>query len=470
MSPSKSQTTRLLCASAFLSGTGFINEVLGYLENKSHGATPELGVDIGVVAAVCQYAKSRAERFDLYLFGALLAGLLACWINLALGIVLFIVAASSIYFYKLYGERFGLLKSFQREQFDKWNPQELFPVELKPAVETALPREDQNLFVYKGFTPFASAGLDLGGWSFTVDVSKPADNYTGSLEFEVRDLYRFVNKKILDSQLTGLVIRDYLFVNGREIRDDREVLPDIFGRPVQRLERISARKYATGSDEHIRHYQWIRVHDWGQELVMSYFLRCSLRGTNMFVEVRRFVLTPLADKCRAIDSIFAKKKTTQVVVMVASSLFAGPFYALFSSLALSERLNQAIHNLFNMGERRRRREIEENLQYDYGGGRGVRSAFSSGGYVSYFQSTDGDFYTKMLEQKILKSIIAFLEEHHIDTSDLQERQTTILNSGVLVQGGDVKAEVLAVGAGAQASKKPTPLQTVMKAVMKGAAK
>ena len=42
--------------------------------------------------------------------------------------------------------------------------------------------------------------------------------------------------------------------------------------------------------------------------------------------------------------------------------------------------------------------------------------------------------------------------HGIETSDLKERQTTILNSGVIVQGGDVNAESLAVGSGSQAVK------------------
>ncbi len=457
MSWSKSQTTRLMCASALLSGASFRNQVLRYLENKHHAVSPELGVDIGIVAAVCQYAKSRAERFDLYLFCALLAGLLVCWINLALGILLFVVASASIHFYKLYGERFGLLMNFRREQFDKWDPQEIFPVKLKPAVESALPRDDQNLFVYTGFTPFACAGANLGGWSFAVDISKPADNYTGSLEFEVRDLYRFVDKEILDSGLTGLVIKDYLFVNGREIRDDREVLPDIFGRPVQRLDRVSARKYATGSDEHIRHYQWIRVHDWGQELVLSYFLRCSLRGTHMFVEVSRFILGPLADKYRTIDSIYTKDKTTQVMGMSIRSLFVGPFYAILSPLVQLERLNHVIEELFGIEKRRRTREIEHNLLYDFGGGQGFRSALDSRTYLNYFQQADGDFYKKMLEQSILDSIVVFLDQRHIDTSDLKQRQTTILNSGVWVQGGDVKAEALAVGSGAQATKTPTPL-------------
>jgi len=70
----------------------------------------------------------------------------------------------------------------------------------------------------------------------------------------------------------------------------------------------------------------------------------------------------------------------------------------------------------------------------------------------------------MLEQTILESIVSFLDIRHIDTSNLKERQTMILNSGILVQGGDVRAESLAVGTGARAIKKGT----APKAVGKGA--
>jgi len=463
MLPSKSQPTRLLCASAFLCGQSFRNDILSYLENKSHGASPELGVDIGLVAALCQYANKRNMRFEWYLFGALVGGLLAFWINISFGVLLFIVATAWIHFQKLYGERVSLVNNFRREEFEECDLEKVFPAELEPEILTALPSEDQNLVVYTGFTPFAGAGINLGGWSFTVDISKPAENYAHPGAFKVEELYRVIGEKLSNSQLKGLVIKDYFFVNGREIRDDREVLPDIFGRPVQHLDPDAARRYVTDSDVRIRHYQWIRVHDWGQELVMSYFLRCSLRGTNMFVEISRFMLTPLADKYRAIDSM-SRNKTTQVIGMLTMALFAGPVYALLSPLVLFGRFNHAIENLLDRKEKLRRREIEDNLQFDFGAGQGLRSALSSGQFATYFQKADGDFYNKMLEQTILESIVTFLDECHIDTSNLKERQTMILNSGILVQGGDVKAESLAVGTGAQAIK----TQKAPKASRKGA--
>ena len=48
------------------------------------------------------------------------------------------------------------------------------------------------------------------------------------------------------------------------------------------------------------------------------------------------------------------------------------------------------------------------------------------------------------------SICAKEQQRAILFCNWKERQTTILNTGVMVQGGDVKAESLAVGAGSQA--------------------
>jgi hypothetical protein len=455
MSLSKSQTTRLLCASAFLGGAAFRNRVLSYLESESHGALPELGVDIELVARACQYAKSRAERFDLYFFFSLLVGLIASAANLGLGIAVIVLAAGVIHFRKKYGDKVSMIAVLRREEFSRASTEKLFPAHFEPQVISALPRDDQNLIVYSGFTPFAGAGSSLGGWSFVVDVSKPDNNIdrlsTTPKPFTVQELYRTIDERCIRSQLEGLEIRDCFFVNGRDIRADREILPDIFGRPAQSLNAQHAQSYLSSSDGRIRHYKWIRVHDWGQELVTSYFLRCSMRGDNLFVEMNRFLLSPLDEKYRIIDNLVAPRPM-DVAIMFVASLVAGPLYALITPILLLEHIGEALKNALGAKEQARRHVIEKNPLFDYGTGQGLRQAFSSGKFVHYFQKADSDFYAKMLEGILIDSIICFLDEHEIDTSGLRERRSMILNSGIIVQGGDVKAESLAVGIGAQATK------------------
>ncbi|MBI2402246.1 MAG: hypothetical protein HYV20_05830, partial [Gemmatimonadetes bacterium] len=63
---------------------------------------------------------------------------------------------------------------------------------------------------------------------------------------------------------------------------------------------------------------------------------------------------------------------------------------------------------------------------------------------------DKEMYQKAFDRQVLDTMVDFLDARHIDVSDLRDREAVILNTGVIVQGGDVTAQTLAVGTGAQA--------------------
>lgn len=451
MSAMKNQTTRLLCASVFLHTTAFRENILRHFEHEGRGATPELGVNMRLLVTVCQYARNLERRFDLYLFLVLMATLMLSVVDVTLGIAVLVLGATAIYFEKVHREQFHLARKFREGTFNEASLQEWFAVPLEKKVVAALPREDQNLIVYRGFTPFVGAGTHLGGWSFVVDVSKPCSTLSdpcAPTPFKVEELYADVAAGISASELEGLIIKDFYFVNGQEIRANREVLPSIYGSPVQVLSRESAQKYLSKSDTRIRHYLWIRIHDWAQELVTSYFVRFSIRGRSLFVEINRFLLAPLKEEYRKIDAM-AEVRSNDLGLFAASA-FVGPIRALITPLLLLGRLIELVEARTGGKERERRKQIDENILFDYGAGKGHRHALSSNRFEHYFQKADGDFFAKALESIILDRIISFLDEHHIDTSGLRERQNMILNSGIIVHGGDVKAESLAVGTDAKA--------------------
>jgi hypothetical protein len=179
-----------------------------------------------------------------------------------------------------------------------------------------------------------------------------------------------------------------------------------------------------------------------------------MRGSSLFIEINRFLLTPLSADYRQAD-MTTQPRVAEWVALVLKSAVMGPLYAIGSVFVLLGRFNEGVTKLFRAKERARRREIECNPLFNYGAESSLRNTFSSDSFSHYFQKLDGDFYTKVLEHQILDGIVEFLDEHNIDTSEIRERRTTILNSGVIVQGGDVKAESLAVGAGATAVKTQT---------------
>lgn len=453
MTPAKSHTTRFLCASAFLLGTSYRRKVLDYLDDENRAAAPEPGVDLELVAQVCRFAEKQALKYYL-LFPAILAA------GLVLVLISPVLAASSsialvvLYFYKQSHARSVCASAFARDNFDPVEVKKRFPADLKEEMLGALPAPDQNLIVYSQFKPFVGAGISLGGWSFAVNVQKPKEDsgqHSLPVRFQVTDLYSELEQTIAAAGLGGLAVNDMFFVHGSDIRNDKALLPSAFGRPLQRLDAERSNSYINSNDSRVRHYKWVRVHDWGNELVTSYLLRCSLRGNNLFVEINRYLLTPLQQNYRRIDGM-AKRGWRDTLGLAIVSLIVGPLYPLFCVFVLFGKLSHGMQNLFGGKHRTRRREISENPLFNYGSAAGLRESFSSDQFVHYFQKLDGDFYSKVLEREILDAIVTFLDEHNIDTSELKERQSTILNSGIIIHGGDVKAESLAVGAGAQAVK------------------
>ena len=46
-------------------------------------------------------------------------------------------------------------------------------------------------------------------------------------------------------------------------------------------------------------------------------------------------------------------------------------------------------------------------------------------------------YFKIVERQLLEGIVSFLDSKNIDTTDLKERETLIINENVVNAGGDV---------------------------------
>jgi len=116
-------------------------------------------------------------------------------------------------------------------------------------------------------------------------------------------------------------------------------------------------------------------------------------------------------------------------------------------------------------EKKLRNTVRKDRSFNYGAVTSLREDTSSGFYRRYFQKLDSELYKKVLERQIFDTIIRFLDARNIETADLKERQTTVLNSGVIVSGsGTIQAETFAVGshstAKSEKSERPSRLSLV----------
>ena len=453
MDSNNTEVNRLSMASAILNGSLYRKKVMNHIRNRYHARAPEVGLDYETLYAICFRMERREQSYQLLNAFLGLGALVAAVGGAPVIGVLVVFILICVQLHKNYQELFVLSKSFTRECFDLNKVQEEHKDDSDVHARKHMPSPDNNVFVYRGFSPFIGAGLPLGGWSVSINVKRAKTDLGKGVTtepFAVKEIYKEVCDSIASLKIKGLRLHDSLFVNGSDLSGNKVILPKRFTAPVQKVDVEVMSDVMDSASHDVRHYKWIQIHSWGSEIVMSSFLRCSLRGNNLFVEVSSHLLTPLADSYRKIDRLPTPNWRSKLAWLVTETILA-PFKILFSVTILGFRILEGINSLFNSEERQIKKEIRQNPRYNYGADESLRASFSSNSFVHYFQKMDKELYDKTLQRQILDSVVDFLDNKGVDVSDLKDRQATILNTGIIVQGGDVTAQSLAVGQQAKAN-------------------
>jgi hypothetical protein len=456
------ETTRLLCAAAWLDRRFRETVLKWYHEDNRHRATaPNFGVDMATVVRHCERARAALNNREVWLLLVLVLELIAAAANSVAGVLLVYLGAFIICFIYTSRARSIATKHFMRGKF---NPDALIS---QNQVTSASLREAEsgNVLVYSGFTPFVGSGENIGGWSFALDLRKRADgsnepravdlsqtvvvmNGPPEEQIGLADLYDRVDREIRDLHLDRVFIDDKLYINGRDIRDDTRFLDGPLACPHNRVApEVVKQAMLEQTEQKLRHYRCIRVVDWSGEQVLSIFLRFSKLSHNLFVEASYFLLTPVGERFRKVDSLSPELTFRRAVQTTLLAAIGATFLPLWAPFLLLER----VMKIFQESSQRRKEErrILEDPSFDYGATFSCRQWASPHQYRRYFQKLDKEMYFKVLEKNILDSILTFLEENNIDVSELKQRQAMILNNGVIVSGGSMTTENLAVGEGAK---------------------
>jgi hypothetical protein len=448
----KSEITRLALASAVLLGSRFRRKVLAKARDKFHGVTPELGLDFKLLVQVCVWLERREAiyRLSFALIGAILA------IGLSFkNLITVVIAASAaliISVFKQAQERFELLDRFNTDNFDPSSVSEAFPAEISGDLESGIPRDDQNVVVFREFQPFFGAGTNLGpSWLLSIDVTRPKAHLGSKTEtrsFEVVELHAAVESAIRALKIDGLRMEDFIFVNGKDWHFLNSLLPHRSGRPVQHVDLEEMVKFISAADTNVRPYKWVQIFDQSNEFVVSQLFRFWLSSKTLFVEAHRFVLLPLDERYRRIWTL-REFDFLEGAIWIVLALLKSPFLAVLSCLGfLGWLLSGMIGGLTVLS---RERDISINPNYNFGSRFCIRQEMSGAQFLRYYQQMDKEFYDKTIERQVLDCLLDFLDSHNVDISSLRDRQSVILNNGVIVHGGDVKAKELAVGTGAKVS-------------------
>ncbi|TDB81870.1 hypothetical protein [Micromonospora sp. KC721] len=333
-----------------------------------------------------------------------------------------------------------------------------------------------NVTVYGGYVPFVGHGTPVAGWSFALPIvpaghgsllsGVPPDPADPPVSFAVDDLIDHVRSRLgavrLDAsdtdRLPDLRLEDRIFVGGRLLTDDPRLLPDRERMPRQRWTDEEVREVATHPRGVARHYLCALVPSWGGEVVASTFLHFSTDGRVLYLECARTLLEPPRWDHHDVDRLtewLPANQFAQLLVTAGETLLRT---ALGAPLRLLQDLIRAVR--FHPRRERARRLAREDLGHDYGARVGVRELAAGTGYHNYFQVLDAAKHLKVVERHVLAAIVDFLDDRGVETAEFRNRQTMILNQGVIQTGGLSVVGNQAVGSGARAEQRseavPTP--------------
>ena len=256
----QSETTRYLCAAAYLD-RGFANHVITkVLEEEHRAVAPSYGVDVVPVVRHCLTAERRRRLRDLALIGVVLVGgpiLLLAGASPAGVVLRLLLLAWAVVFVESAVNRYEVLAArLLRDRFDPAAPQAPLTRRQARLLRELHENERGNVTVYSGFSPFVGCGLDQGGWSFALNAGKGRRDLHETLEpipFEVEELHDEVVSALRALDLHQVRIEDRLYVNGQDIRDDRRFLPDPFARPGAWADAETLHQFLRTQTQRVRH-------------------------------------------------------------------------------------------------------------------------------------------------------------------------------------------------------------------------
>jgi hypothetical protein len=462
----KSEATRYLCASAYLSRMFRNNVIHTFIEDKHHALAVSYGIDPVTILKHCLVARRIGRTRDLLLlipaflvvlglFASVVAGPGA----LALAPILFLlalVAAFVIVTWEQLQTDFQIVRQyFTKKHFEPGALPRTFNSEAEQAFREVEAAQKSNVMIYAGFSPFVGCGNNIGSWSFPVDISKGKEDMGGYLQpksFQVKELYDEIGRTLRGLEFPNCVIEDKICLSGLDIREEK-FLPDLMERPRTRIEPSAIEEYVTHPSSQARHYQTFRLVDWSGELILSVFLRTAKTGHNLFIEASYCLLVPVDETHRRVDSMNPVPSWRDWVRMLSLSMAKTAFIWVVWPFYMFDLIAHPVRAWLH--EREVRNMIRENPAFNHGAATSLREmTCTSNLYRRYFQKLDKEMYTKILESQILDCIVHFLDERNIDTSELKEAQTRIINSGIIVSGGSsVTADTVAAGRSTAVSAK-----------------
>jgi hypothetical protein len=468
MNSSRTKVTRYLCAAAHLNPT-FAKEVKAELLGRNRRAiAASPGVDLVLVARHCIVAQRRRLVRNILLLMVAAIGILigrGAWLGVCLVFWGVVFSERCIARYEIVAQH--LLADRPLPEVAKpyvWG-------RLATALEGLAREQDGNLTIFsphKGNAPpFVGAGTELGnqvGWNLTIPVDKGKRGEDGAEKipksFEVIDLYRYIDEALKRTLISDsgveLSLEDQLFIDARDVDRSERIF---FDRSRKRLhanvDRVLVEAIINKPMSTLRHFRVIRLISWDGQLVLSVFLHIRKLGEALHVEAHYYAMMPLKSVFTHIDHIPNSPTFGDIRWLLVDSVRESGRVlraAIFSPITVPESIASALLRAASLYRIRSRQGVRlwtalRRSGYLWGALTSIRKRASVSEVTRWYQGRDLAMYVKIVERRLLDSIVSFLDkECDVDTSQLVRQQNFIINQGLQMSGGTIEVTgAMAVG-------------------------
>jgi hypothetical protein len=445
--------TSIMLAAANMNWREILNNIDERRRSPIKADTPEYGLNIPLIHKEAKTARARAIWFDLVIGIAALFGI-GIWLGdtpdyyessesgslwFKLMLTLMVIASAD-----LISRRIGLRRA------------RIILKTLANAGPTQSVYSDhsRNVTISGGYSPFVGTGVDAGGWSFTVNLEEPEKSGMPVASTSVKDLYAETAASLNKLAIPAMQIKDEAFVDGRDVGGLPLLLPaSRHYRPCNEIA-PSDMEQLIGSNEYaVRHYKVIRLQLWEGQMILSVLFRYAIVSGTLYVEAKTLLLSPIAERFSKLQNMPILPTRKELLADAGWSLLRGTVIWIPVLLAGLNYIQGGFLNSERGWYKANRKEVDANQRYNYGWTSSLRETWAGTEYSRYFQMADNDFYSKMVKETLLDSLLKSLERRNISTASMKDATTKIYNEGIIVNGGTLKAESIAAGRGARATVK-----------------
>jgi hypothetical protein len=435
------------------------------ISQKYRALAPSYGVDVVVVAKwALSSLRVRAKR-DRYLALTLVAGLVfvaafaASWPwGVIIALLLTMTVAWGIVVRESIARVDCINTQMLRGQFDPASAPEPADQQQSERLAMVSKHRSGNLVVFKGTDAFVGSGPAISTEHVVIDVSRGKPSSSGKknlkpAKFSNEDVHAAIMSGMKDIGLIDLHVAERLFVNGKHVHDNANILPKPKEPPASWVDYTVLKQASLHPTPDARVYVCVEMPSWQGQLVVTLFVRAVHIGGSLYIEWRFHVLRPVWRHLQDIDNIWQQPRQSLVRARCRASTSE-------TLPALLMAVPAILHNhrvRANARKKQKRQEyaIDHGQVFDYGADRGIREEAAGLSSQHYFLSRDEVMFVLLAQERLTRILGKFLDKKNVATDQFDSQVSVIFEATHkhynMHIGGNVTDSSIAFGKNAKAT-------------------